>query len=309
MPNLRQAAFTGNAPLLKGGLHCHTTRSDGVMEPEDVIRLHKHGGYDFLAITDHRLYNHRNFAPDTGMTILPGMEMDRTVTGLYGHCFHTVSLGPALKEGNGFVQDQVFARGEVMDQYEYQDVLDMLHENHNITIYAHPGWSNTPARAFEHLHGDFALELWNTGCVLGTDMDTDNGALWDELLMQGKRLYGVAVDDGHAQDQYLRGWVRVNASNRVASILEALKNGAFYSSCGPEIYQFSISGGVARVDCSPCQWVNFCYGRSPWRKREECGGLVTHAEFPVPEDYRYLRVTVMDANGCRAWTNPIFIHA
>jgi hypothetical protein len=309
MPILRQAAFTGSAPLLKGGLHCHTTRSDGVMEPEEVIRLHKCGGYDFLAITDHRLYNHRDFAPEACMTILPGMEMDRTVTGLFGHCFHTVSLGPALEDGNGFMQDQAFARGEVADQYEYQGVLDMLHANNNLTFYAHPGWSNTPVRAFENLRGDFALELWNTGCMLGSDMDTDNGALWDELLMQGKRLYGVAVDDGHAPYQYLKGWVRVNAVNRVSAILEALRTGAFYSSCGPEIYQFSIAGGVARVDCSPCRWVNFCYGRSPWRKFEDGGGLVTHAEFPVPDDFRYLRVTVMDESGCRAWTNPIFIHA
>ena len=40
----RQAAFTGSAPLLKGGLHCHTTRSDGAMSPEDVIRFHVQNG-------------------------------------------------------------------------------------------------------------------------------------------------------------------------------------------------------------------------------------------------------------------------
>ena len=34
---IRQAAFTGNARLLKGGLHCHTTRSDGRGTPEEVI--------------------------------------------------------------------------------------------------------------------------------------------------------------------------------------------------------------------------------------------------------------------------------
>ena len=62
---IRQAAFTGNARLLKGGLHCHTTRSDGRGTPEEVIRLHAEHGYDFLAITDHRKYNYRNFAPET----------------------------------------------------------------------------------------------------------------------------------------------------------------------------------------------------------------------------------------------------
>ena len=62
--------------MLKGGLHCHTTRTDGEGTPEEVIRLHKDNGYDFLAITDHRLYNYKNFAPDTGITIIPGVEFD-----------------------------------------------------------------------------------------------------------------------------------------------------------------------------------------------------------------------------------------
>ena len=46
--------------MLKGGLHCHTTRSDGRGTPEEVIRLHAAKGYDFLALTDHRIYNRRN---------------------------------------------------------------------------------------------------------------------------------------------------------------------------------------------------------------------------------------------------------
>ena len=35
--------------MLKGGLHCHTTRSDGDGTPEEVIRLHKENNYDFIA--------------------------------------------------------------------------------------------------------------------------------------------------------------------------------------------------------------------------------------------------------------------
>ena len=48
---IRQAAFV-NAPehFLKGGLHCHTTRSDGRLDPGETIRLHASHGYDFLAL-------------------------------------------------------------------------------------------------------------------------------------------------------------------------------------------------------------------------------------------------------------------
>ena len=48
---IRQGAFVGakDKKMLKGGLHCHTTRSDGRGTPEEVIRMHAEHGYDFLA--------------------------------------------------------------------------------------------------------------------------------------------------------------------------------------------------------------------------------------------------------------------
>ena len=37
---LRQAAFTAQRKMLKGSLHCHTTRSDGEGSPAAVEQLH-----------------------------------------------------------------------------------------------------------------------------------------------------------------------------------------------------------------------------------------------------------------------------
>ena len=51
-------------------------------------------------------------------------------------------------------------------------------------------------------------------------------------------------------DQHCRGWVRVNSENSVPAIREALRAGAFYSSCGPEIEDFYVENGVAHVRCS-----------------------------------------------------------
>ncbi len=305
---LRQAAFEPKGKLLKGGLHCHTTRSDGKCAPEEVVRQYAGYGYDFLSITDHRIYNYVNYAPETGLLIVPGMEMDRQLTARDGHCIHTVVVGPEREQGNGYAQDQRFDRGVISDQIEYQPLIDSYLANNNLVIYCHPDWSRTPARAFEKLYGYFAMEIWNSGCALENDMDTDNGNVWDELLMQGKRVGAVATDDGHKADQNGLGWVRVNAEKNVESILDALKNQRFYASCGPEIYDFCIEDGVAKVDCSPCRFVNFIYGRMPSRQRREENGLITHAEFPVPADYRYLRVVVMDDQGRKAWTNPMYIH-
>lgn len=37
----------------KGNLHTHTTRSDGTLSPEEIVKWYEDNGYSFLAITDH----------------------------------------------------------------------------------------------------------------------------------------------------------------------------------------------------------------------------------------------------------------
>ena len=158
---MQQQAFTGKNRMLKGGLHCHTTRSDGKGTPEEVIAKHAQNGYDFLALTDHRKYNLKNFT-NLPITIVPGVEIDRNIAGAGRvHCFHTVCIGPV--EGNGFAQDETFERGEIKDQYEFQPLLDEVHAKNNLTIYCHPEWSGTPAAEFMRLKGNFAMEVWNSG--------------------------------------------------------------------------------------------------------------------------------------------------
>ena len=50
----RQAAFenTGNK-MLKGALHCHTTRSDGRATPAEAMAAYKNAGSDFCVMSDH----------------------------------------------------------------------------------------------------------------------------------------------------------------------------------------------------------------------------------------------------------------
>ena len=303
----QQQAFAGNEKMLKGGLHCHTTRSDGRGTPEEVIRLHHDNGYDFLALTDHRYYNYTNFAPDVPITIIPGMEYDNTFEHGKGfRCFHTVCIGPAKEDGNGYDQDQKLDSGKAKDQFEYQPYLDDIHAHGNMTIYCHPEWSSTPARYFEKLEGNFAMEIWNSGCVIEDDMDTD-AAYWDEILGQGKLIYGVATDDGHAMKNHCCGWVMVRAENNINAILAALKNGEFYSSCGPEIYNFYVDNGVAVVECSEVSKIRFHSDMHPTRIIRSEDGKLTRAEFNIGEGYKYVRATVIDKDGKYAWTNPIFL--
>lgn len=307
---IRQAAFIADNRPLKGALHCHTTRSDGKGDPGEVMRMHKEHGYDFIALTDHRFYNYANFAPETGLTVIPGMEMDGNIQPSNGgvHCFHTVSIGPSVDDGNGFAQDQRFESARPADQYAYQSTVDMLRAANNMVIYCHPEWSNTPSHEFWDLKGCFAMELWNSGCVIEDDQDTDNGWVWDQVLLHGNRMWGVAADDGHAMYQHCNGWVMVNAKNDINSILRALRDGAFYASAGPEIRDFRIEDGRAIVECSPACRVTLRNGIRPVHVAEsEPGETITTAAFDLKDNYPFIRAVVTDQEGRKAWTNPIFL--
>ncbi|MDR0396472.1 MAG: hypothetical protein LBH66_04145 [Oscillospiraceae bacterium] len=304
-----QSAFAPGAKTLKGALHVHTTRSDGADSPESVLRLYASKGYDFVALTDHNVYNTKNFAPDTNLLIIPGVERDFDMPDSKNslvHTFHTVALGRSPERGNRYVHDQRFSfKGTVADQRAVQPLLDEIHGAGNVTFLCHPEWSGTPAREFDQMQGHFGMEIWNSGCALDNDQDT-NAAYWDEILGLGKGWHGIAVDDGHTMRQHALGWVAVNADKTIDAVIDALVSGAFYSSCGPEIYGFYVDDGKAVVECSPCLFAGFAFARKPssltW-DRENAG--VTRAEFAIPEGLPYLRAIVKDAQGRRAWTNPI----
>ena len=182
----------------------------------------------------------------------------------------------------------------------------MLHANGNMTVYCHPEWSGVTAREFETLRGNFAMEIWNSGCAIENGLDT-NAAYWDELLAQGQRIYGVATDDGHAMSHHGHGWVMVRSENKVSAILSALRAGAFYASCGPEIYDFRVEDGVATVECSPVVQIQFRHLRVPYPMAvAPAGESVTSHSVRLRAGTNYIRAVVMDAQGRRAWTNPIF---
>lgn len=305
----RQQAFTKKGKFLKGGLHCHTTRSDGQLTPEETLRYAVSQGYDFIALTDHQLYNLTNFAPETGIVVIPGMEYANDLEKGRGfRCFHTVCLGP--EEGNGFTQDQRFPWGYEPDSKSYQPMLDSIHAKKNLTILCHPQWSSISAKHFQEQIGNFAMEIYNSGCAIENDCD-DDAAYWDEILGQGKRWYGVATDDAHQKAHLCKGWVMVKAEKNIDSILQALEKGEFYSSCGPEIYDFYVKDGKAVIDCSPVSRVRLHCDKHPTLVQTDPEGKITHAEFDIVSHwaglYDYVRISLVDESGKKAWTNPIFL--
>lgn len=310
---IRQQAFINSKKMLKGALHCHTTRSDGWLTPKEAISIYKEHNYDFVAITDHNKYNFENYAAETGVLIIPGMECGALIEkdGYGRRLHHTVCLGPLKEDGNGFEQDDIGPEGrDVVNNETYQRYLDEFHAKGNLTIHAHPEWSSTPPALFANLRGNVAMEIYNTLSDTKHDCDKD-GFYWDEVLGMGKKLWGVAADDAHGAQQFGKAWVMVNAEKNVHSVLQALKDGKFYSSTGPEIYNFYVDDdNTAHIECSPVAKIRLHGIKHPTRIQGADGELLTKAQFKLETKgrlYKYCRISVVDEKGYTAWSNPIFL--
>ena len=80
--------------MLRYDLHCHSTRSDGVLAPADVMRRAAARGVDVVALTDHDelagLDEAREAARGAGMRFIDGSELSVT---WQGDTVHVVALG------------------------------------------------------------------------------------------------------------------------------------------------------------------------------------------------------------------------
>ena len=118
-----------------------------------------------------------------------------------------------------------------------------------------------------------------------------------------------AADDAHFEEapDAFGAWVQVRSEAlEPEPILAALKAGYYYSSQGPEIHQVAVEEGRLIVGSSAARAV-FASGRG-WASERVLGEGITECELPTePFEGSHLRVTVVDAAGRRAWTNPVWL--
>lgn len=278
---------------LKGNLHTHTTRSDGLYSPEKAMAWYNEQGYDFVALTDHWVHASGRTWED-GILSISGAE-------LHGRGYHMLTLGIT----------------EVPDRTLEHDPITLarlINEQGGLAYIAHPYWTGQTSAEIATIPGIAGIEVYNAVCEAMVGLGHAR-VHWDELLAQGMRLYGLAVDDSHwRHDTQGIGYVMVRAERAdEASILEALRQGHFYSSTGPRIDDMRLvrdaDGRLSlRVRCSPCRHITF-YACGPLGRRFTApeGRSLDGAEYPLREEQVYLRVECQDDAGRTAWSNPIYI--
>ena len=76
----------------RGNLHTHSTNSDGRKSVEDAVGWYRDHGYDFMALTDHRVLSDTSALTTDDFITIPGMEMHGPDPWL-GVNYHIVGLG------------------------------------------------------------------------------------------------------------------------------------------------------------------------------------------------------------------------
>ena len=312
---MRINGFQGNGKFYKGNFHCHTTISDGKLSPEETVRVYASKGYDFMAITDHKIYNALTKIGDEPMLIIPGTELDCQFKKQVGDMIidathHMVCLDPGKNfPGEPCAQGQRFQPVKVADSTEaYRLMRDQLKDRRFVGIYCHPDWSRVELQELLPLEGLAAMEVFNSESNICGDVGGTT-TYWDSLLRRGSKILAVASDDSHNLSTMGKGWIQVKAEELTQeSIMENFLKGNFYASTGPEIYDFYVEDNKLHVECSPCRKIHLVrFFRTGSTAYDENGGLLTSATIPFnPEDLKYIRVVCEDAEGNRAWSNPIF---
>jgi hypothetical protein len=188
----------------------------------------------------------------------------------------------------------------------FEAALKAVRAQGGLLILAHPLWMGVTPEEMWRWKFD-GVEIYNHVCQW-LNGKGDNLAYWHFGLARQPGMLSFAADDAHiskGHPGWNGGWIMVNA--RVCTpkaIVEAIRLGRYYSSCGPEFHSIALRGGQVTVKTSP---VRFARLVGPRWSGERCGTfqgkLITEATFTLPADWPYAYIEVEDAHGRRAWTN------
>ncbi|MCX7634595.1 MAG: PHP domain-containing protein [Syntrophales bacterium] len=179
--------------MLKGQLHIHTTFSDGVMTPQEVVTAYEKLGFDFIAITDHDhllkpSYGDAIAALRTSLLIFTGIEL--TV--------HT---------HKGYVHiSRIEGERECLHIFNHPAAMDMT-PRECIRLIA----------AVADRYPIDAVEI------------TSHGFYTPPFDIPEIPLPKVAADDAHTPSGCGRCWVEVDTPRDRDAIIRAIKEGRFWN--------------------------------------------------------------------------------
>jgi predicted metal-dependent phosphoesterase TrpH len=279
----------------KGNTHIHTLASDGGMSVRDMAALYARAEYDFVFCTDHwKASDVQQFEEVFPLLLMDGIELDGQDS--RGEVYHIVCLGRA--------------RGVLIDRMDLSEAVGRMRDAGAITILAHPEWTGNsldPELA-DRLDG---VEIYNHVCRW-LNGKWSGRLHWNTQLKLGRPVLGFAVDDAHLRPEHPGwngGWIQVLASScEREAILEAIRRGHFYASCGPVIQRLEERNGRVELDTTPVRQVRLVGPDALGQRQGSFDGVErTRWAFEVPPTWPYAYLEIEDALGRCAWTQTLYV--
>lgn len=291
-----ETVFDIQGTWYKGITHIHSTGSDGKWTVQQLADWYRSHNYDFWILTDHLVCTDTRSLCTPSFLTIPGIEIHGPDP-ILGRTPHIVGLGTGIV-------------GRVEQGTGGQEMIDQIRQRGMLAVVAHPYWSALRDEHLAALTGYVAIEIYNQTCWEHVGKG-DSLTYWDNLLCAGRHVWGVAVDDAHCSlnpPDVGGGWIVAKTSALTEqAILEAIRAGHFYASQGPTIDDWHIDGHTVRVRCSPVERIQLnAPNGGGLVARAPQGSTICEAVFNLESLPSYLRVTCVDHQRLRAWTNPVF---
>ena len=263
----------------KANLHSHSTFSDGKKTPQELKELYKGHGYSVLSITDHEVPKNHSYLNDSDFLTITGYE---TYVRTDSECRYDpynkeihINLFARDPENESIVcydpkyckymtpeDKERLKKVGVQKPREYSvayvnELVKTATENGYLAAYNHPWWSMESEADILAYDGFFSMEMCNYGSYLLSRLEY-NAALYDKMLLGGKRVFCHSTDDNHnaapidAPDcDSFGAFTMIMADNLTYdSVIRAMETGEMYSSMGPLFQEVSMQGNTLHVECS-----------------------------------------------------------
>ena len=318
----------------KANLHSHSTLSDGKWTIEEMKENYKAQGYSIIAYTDHHVFLTHNdladedFLPLNGYEIdipedkpwsryiktchfcLIALDRDRTVQNIYHDSVYI--------DRNADKVDLAKDRAPIKRRYDPEFISALMkeaREDRFFVTYNHPVWSLESTEECFRYHGMHAMEIVNYSSYV-TGHEERNSNLYDALLHSGEDIYCIAADDnhdvspiGHPKCDSFGGFTMIKAEKlEYGAVTQALLDGHFYASEGPEIHELYYDSDDNRVHIKTTEAVRILmttgnrYNNA--KTAERLGETVTETSFKLEQpDTDYVRFIVRDREGKEAYTH------
>jgi histidinol phosphatase-like PHP family hydrolase len=299
----------GRGRFFRGNLHCHSNQSDGHRAPEEVVAAYREARYDFIVLSDH-------FEEDYDWQITDTRELrDEHFTTIVGA---ELSSGPWDLPNTYWVVAAGLPPDFPPARQDHAGAIRRAREAGAFLVMLHPGLNNlllSTADRPPSLEAIDAIEIYNHNMAMGAGPDGAHGAyMLEALLQEGFRVMAVAGDDAHfehPQDRF-GGRVEVHCDGLDPDgLLYSLKRGYYYSTQGPSLRELQLDGNSLYVETSDAYSITLTGTGDRWldasSRFAEGDEPILEAHFDVaPFLGSYCRVTIVDHDGLRAWSNPLW---